>query len=338
MTFEDVSIAGLACLDAPQRISSAALCDRLGPSLARLHLNADVLEQLTGIVARRFWEPGATVGEVAALAGAKALSAAGLDRERVGVVISTSVSKDFIEPSVASAVHGRLGLSPRAMNFDVGNACLAFLDAMVIAGNMIERGQVEHALIVDGESSRFLTDQTLARLGDGGCDLRTFFANFASLTLGSGAVAMVLSRRDLAPDGHRFKGGVFLAASQHNGLCRGQAHEMLTDSAGLLTAGLVLAEQAWALAARELDWSPDALDEVCVHQVSARHTQLLGERLGLDPAKLFAIYPEFGNIGPASLPTLLAKADAAGRLAKGSRVGLLGIGSGLNCAMFEVEW
>ena len=51
-----------------------------------------------------------------------------------------------------------------------------------------------------------------------------------------------------------------------------------------------------------------------------------------------ALYPEFGNIGPAAVPITLSKAAESGRLHKGSRVALMGIGSGLNCSMAEIIW
>jgi len=45
-----------------------------------------------------------------------------------------------------------------------------------------------------------------------------------------------------------------------------------------------------------------------------------------------------GNIGPASVPIVLAKIAEMGKLKKGDRIALLGIGSGLNCSMGEVIW
>jgi acyl-CoA:acyl-CoA alkyltransferase len=45
-----------------------------------------------------------------------------------------------------------------------------------------------------------------------------------------------------------------------------------------------------------------------------------------------------GNIGPASVPIVLARAVELGKIRRGDRVALLGIGSGLNCAMAEVVW
>ena len=80
------------------------------------------------------------------------------------------------------------------------------------------------------------------------------------------------------------------------------------------------------------------LDEGVIHQVSRQHTDKFGQVLGIAPEKIHAIFPEFGNVGPASVPMALAKAAELGRLRPGMRVALMGIGSGLNCAMAEVVW
>jgi len=49
-------------------------------------------------------------------------------------------------------------------------------------------------------------------------------------------------------------------------------------------------------------------------------------------------YEYLGNTGTAALPVAVALADERGFLAPGQRVGLLGIGSGLNCMMLGVDW
>ena len=59
---------------------------------------------------------------------------------------------------------------------------------------------------------------------------------------------------------------------------------------------------------------------------------------GIDPKKVLTIFGEHGNIGPASVPIVLSKLRQLGRLKKGDRIALLGIGSGLNCSMAEVVW
>ncbi len=113
---------------------------------------------------------------------------------------------------------------------------------------------------------------------------------------------------------------------------------MITDGQKLLQAGLELAQRTFELARRELGWTAEILDQIAIHQVSRQHTDKLAERLGVDLAKIHAIFPEHGNVGPASIPLVLSQASAIGRLHKGDRIALMGIGSGLNCAMAEVVW
>jgi len=338
MRFSNVSIASAAHVDAPHRVTSAQLCDRLAPALARFEARPDVLETASGVISRHYWDKGVQPSQAATWAAEKALAEAGVDRARVGVLVSTSVSRDFIEPSTACLVHGNLGLSPECQNFDLGNACLAFMNGMALVGNMIERGQVDYGLVVNGESARDIQDLTIERLMRPEATKADFREQFATLTLGSGAAAMLLCRSDLAPGGHRFTGAVTRAATQHNQLCRGQVDKMVTDAKTLLFAGLALADQTWALAKEALGWSPEKLDEIVIHQVSGTHTRLLCDQLDLDVGKVLAIFPEFGNVGPASVPIVLSKAAEAGRIQAGQRVALMGIGSGLNCMMAEVIW
>jgi 3-oxoacyl-[acyl-carrier-protein] synthase-3 len=52
----------------------------------------------------------------------------------------------------------------------------------------------------------------------------------------------------------------------------------------------------------------------------------------------FVAYEDLGNTGTVALPLATALAHERGFLAPGHRVGLLGIGSGLNCIMLGVEW
>ncbi len=341
MHYQNVSILSLAHIDAPHRVKSSELSGQLAQTLQRLGMRLEVLEYASGIEARRYWDKDVQPSEVAALAGEKALREAGIDRSRIGIVVNTSVCRDYIEPSTACLVHDRLGLAPECINFDLGNACLAFLSGMQVVGNMIERGQIDYGLIVDGESARFVQESTIARLQRPETTAKDFLDQFATLTLGSGSVAMVLARTDLAPNGHRFTGIVNRAATQHSGLCRGQIDHMYTDAKGLLVAGLALAAQTFELANAAFGWVSEGVnrvDEYVLHQVSGTHTASLCQTLGLDTQKVLAIYPEFGNIGPASVPIVLSKAAEAGRLKPGSRVALMGIGSGLNCSMAEVIW
>lgn len=338
MLFENVVIKSVAAVDAPHVVSSEEIRERLLPTFKKLKVRGNPLIDLAGIHERRFWDDGFQPSDAATLAGSKALELADIDPARVGILINTSVSRDFMEPSTACMVHGNLRLPATCESFDVGNACLAFINGMNIAARMLENGEIDYALVVNGESSKEITDITINRLLAPDVTKKQFKNEFASLTLGSGAAAMVLSRTDVEPDGHQYKGGVARAASQFNGLCRGWNHQMHTDTRGLLVEGLKLANMTFAAARALLGWMTHELDHFVIHQVSKSHTDSFVKRFGVDPLKVYRLFPFLGNVGPASIPTVLAKLHEEGKLKRGQKVALMGIGSGLNCAMTEVNW
>lgn len=338
MLFKNVVIQSLAAVEPPIRLTSKEITERLKPTMDRLGIRPNLLEEISGIGARRVWQPDTQPSDAATMAAEKAIEEAGIERDKIGVIINTSVCRDYLEPSTACIVHGKLGLADHCLNFDVGNACLAFLNGMDIAARMIERDEVEYALIVDGESSGPITEATIERLLDPLVGEEQFRAEFASLTLGSGAAAMVMARRELVPGGHSYLGSVTRAATEFSHLCHGNMDRMMTDTRTLLTEGLKLAARTFQAACVALGWVVSELDQFVIHQVSKVHTESLVSLLGLDPAKVHAIYPEMGNIGPASVPIVLAQAVASGKVKRGDRVALLGIGSGLNCSMAEVVW
>ena len=106
------------------------------------------------------------------MAGAKALAEAGITPAQIGVMINTSVSRAYLEPSTAVAVHHQLGLPTSCLNFDLANACLGFVNGIQLAGTMIDAGQVDYALLVDAEGSRYTQETTLERLAGAGRDRR----------------------------------------------------------------------------------------------------------------------------------------------------------------------
>lgn len=331
--FARTYVWGVAHVEAPEIVTSAWIDEQLSQTYERCGIRPGLLEAVAGIVERRWWGTDVTFDEVAAIAGQRALDAAGVAASEVDLLISTSVCKHHLEPSVACAVHHRLGLAPSCTNFDVGNACLGFVNAMNIAAMAVESGQARVVLIVDGEGSRHTQEVTIERLAQPTATLSDVFEQFASLTLGSGAAAMVLGGE--RGGGHRMLGGITRAATEYHELCVGDLETMKTDTAGLLIGGLSLAKDTLEVALAQ-GWQWTTMDRYVMHQVSAVHNQKLCELLGIDQSKVPLTYPRFGNIGPAAVPyTLSVIAD---ELKAGDRVLLMGIGSGLNCSVTELAW
>ena len=336
--FQQVSIMSLAHADAPHRITSAALEDRLSPAFERLGMRRGILEQVAGIKARYFWDEGVLPSDAATIAGELAIEKAGIDRHLIGALVNTSVCRDFLEPSTACRVHHNLKLSSQAMNYDIGNACLGFINGMDLVSTLIEAGRIDYGIVVDGEGSREITEATIERLLEPGTTALDVRSQFASLTLGSGAAAMILCRRDLAPHAPQYRGGILLAETEHSGLCEGHPTFMKTDTKRLLSAGVSLADRVWRLTQEEMGWSADSLDHLILHQVSQVHTMTLGQALGLPLKKAHITFDELGNIGPAAVPITLSKAAQEQHFKTGDRIALMAIGSGLNCQMAEIVW
>jgi 3-oxoacyl-[acyl-carrier-protein] synthase-3 len=112
---------------------------------------------------------------------------------------------------------------------------------------------------------------------------------------------------------------------------------MRTDSEALLAAGVALAQRCWGRFKGVTGWDESTPHRVVTHQVGRRHSSLLFEKLGLDPAKDYQSFDRLGNVGSVSVPATLALGLAEGRIKAGDRVALLGIGSGLASMMLAVE-
>lgn len=338
MVYEHVAIASVSHIDPPIRLSSAEIMERLAPTLERLDIRDNLLEDVAGIYERRLWADDMQPSDGATQAAQKALKASGVSHDQIGLLINTSVCRDYLEPSTASIVHGNLGLPDSCQNFDVGNACLGFLNGMEIAARMIERGDIEYALIVNAESTNQITEATIERLSNESATADDFRREFASLTLGSGAAAMVLGRTELLEHGHKYLGCVTRAATEFSHLCRGNIDRMMTDTKSMLVEGLKLAGKTFQAARAAMGVVTDEIDEFVIHQISKVHTQAFVELLGIDPKKVLTVFPQHGNIGPASIIIALSKLSETDRLKKGSKVAMMGIGSGLNCSMAKIIW
>jgi len=333
----------------PEVITSADIEEKLAPVYEKLKLPQGRLELMSGIKERRFWPRGTRPSDAAVLAGRKAIAASSIPPGELDCLIFTSVSRDMMEPATASFVHNQLGLQERCLVFDISNACLGFLDGMIFLANMIELGQVKCGLLVAGETAEDLLESTIqSLLADTSLTRKTIKYSFASLTIGSGSVALVMTHETYSKGSQKFLGGAYRANTRHNNLCQGGQCDaphagqsstlMATDSEELMKQGIDTARSTWYDFLTELGWQPEEIDVFFCHQVGQAHARLLFENLKIDSAKNFETLTFLGNTGSVSAPVTLAMGIEQGVFHKGQRAALLGIGSGINCLMLGVEW
>ncbi|MGF1483724.1 MAG: 3-oxoacyl-ACP synthase III [Opitutales bacterium] len=343
MRFVHVAIESLAYALPEEIVTSAEIETRLAAAYERLKLPSGRLELMTGIRERRFWPADFAPSQASARAGEAVLAKSRFDREQMDLLMHCGVCRDRLEPATAAAAHDLLKLPPSCQFFDLSNACLGFLNAMSVAAAMVESGQIQRALLVSGENGRTLLERTIACLLDPAITRSQTKPYFANLTIGAGAVGAVLSHTSLAPDAPKLSHCISLSDTSANRLCQGGVGdggslEMQTDAEALLEAGIDLARQTWSAFSTETGWAAESLDRVICHQVGRQHRQRLYEALGLSLEKDFSTYETLGNVGSVSCPLTLAQAVDAGAIARGSRVALLGIGSGLACLMAAVQF
>jgi 3-oxoacyl-[acyl-carrier-protein] synthase III len=218
MLYTNVTIESMGYELAPNVITSTAIEKRLAPVWEALHLQRGQLEALTGIIERRQWDRDYPMHEGATAAARKALSASDVDPRDIGMLVYGGVCRDHLEPATACAVAHALDLPPETQIYDLSNACLGVINGMVQVANAIELGHIRAGLVVSCESSRQIMDLTMEKmLADP--DMEMFRKTVATLTGGSGAVAVLLAETGLAAGGHRLVGGAIRNASRHHRLC-----------------------------------------------------------------------------------------------------------------------
>jgi 3-oxoacyl-[acyl-carrier-protein] synthase III len=314
-------------------VTTSELELRLAPLYERLRLPEGRLELMTGIRTR----PSAVSIESAR----KAIEASGIDPRYFGALIHGSVCRDFLEPATACRVHHGLGLPQDAMIYDVSNACLGLLNGMVQVASMIELGQIRAGVVVGSECGRSLVENTVAALNADTTLTRDSVKNsIASLTIGSASAAIVLCDEELSQTGNRLTTAMVRCDTTQHDLCQSRGLEsfMQTDSEELMRRGVAAGSETFDRFLAAAGWEPDDIDRTFCHQVGVAHRKLLFESLKLSLEIDFATVETLGNTGSAALSVTMAIGIEQGRLRRGDRVAMLGIGSGINCLMLGVEW
>jgi 3-oxoacyl-[acyl-carrier-protein] synthase-3 len=346
MKYKNVYINSFGYELPPNVVTSEDLEQRLEPLYEVLHFQKGQLEALTGIHERRFWDNGFKMSEGAIMAGQKAIESSGVYPSDIGMMIYGGVCRDQLEPATACAVSNSLGISSDALVYDVSNACLGILNGMVQVANAIELGQIKAGLVVSCESARQIIDSTIELLL-AKKDMEVFKKTVATLTGGSGAVAVLLSNISAGNQTHQLLGGIAKNATQHHNLCTWKPDTgipapvptiMDTDSVRILQNGVTLGIETFNAFKKELSLDNDKPDKVICHQVGATHQRSILDSIGISKDQDFTTFRSLGNIGTVSLPITAAIASEREFLVPGDLVGFLGIGSGLNCLILGIEW
>jgi len=272
----------------------------------------------TGISSRYLAEPGATASELGLVAARRALEMAGVDGSEIDLIIVATSTPDFIFPSTACLIQGQLG-NKGATAFDVQAVCSGFVYALGIADKFIRSGSHKKALIIGTEVFSRILDWS----DRGTCVL-----------FGDGAGAVVLEASDtpgilataLHADGSQ-SGILNVPGQVCGGQITGDPFLRMDGPAVFKFAVRVLVEVAEevckvaGIGTSEVDW-------LIPHQANIRIIDATGRKLGVDRSKVIVTVDRHGNTSAASVPLALDEAVRDGRIQRGQKILLEGVGGG----------
>jgi 3-oxoacyl-[acyl-carrier-protein] synthase-3 len=297
------------------RLTSAELAQRLG-------IAEEWILSRTGIRERPVAEPDERLSDYAARAGAAALERAGVEAGELDLVIAATMTQDELTPNTAPIVAHLLG-AERAGAFDVGAACTAFLSAVAMGAGQIEAGRATWVLVVGADFITRITDYQDRKSAP-------LFADAAG--------AAVLGPAD---GGHGVIGPIVLGADgapPHAIVAEHSDRRLKMDGQRVYRNAVARMTEATLEAVGRAGLGLEDIDLFVYHQANARITRAVGERLGLDPARVVDCIERLGNSSAATLPLALAAAERDGRLHPGTRVLLAAFGAGFTWGGGVIEW
>jgi len=282
----------------------------------------------TGIRSRYLAEPGTTSSELGLIAAQRALDMAGIAGSELDLIIVATSTPDFIFPSTACLIQGKLG-NKGAAAFDVQAVCAGFTYALGIAEKFIRSGSHKKALVIGAEVFSRILDWN----DRGTCVL-----------FGDGAGAVVLEASE--------KPGILATAMHADGSQNGILNVPGQICGGQVTGDPFLRMDGQAVFKFAVRVLADVAEEVCKtaklqtnevdwlipHQANIRIIEATGKKLGVDRNKVIVTVDRHGNTSAASVPLALDEAVRDGRIQHGQKVLLEGVGGGFTWGAALLEF
>lgn len=303
--------------------------------------NDEWIRTRTGISQRRMsdCEPTWYMG---AMASKQAIERAGIDPKDIGLIISSTITNDFVTPSAACLIQREIG-AVNAAAFDLGAACSGFVYAVDTARRFLATDDsLKYVLVSANENLSYITN----------------FADRSSCVLfGDGAAAVILERSDklftswLGADG---TGAKFLFAKNqypHSPFTSDEPFKVDDETDPAIDHRLLVQDgkEVYKFATKALPTAAkNAADKISLdisdidlfipHQANIRIIETAAKNLGVSMDKFFTNIDMHGNTSSASIPIALNEAVEKGVLKRGMKVCLVGFGAGLTLGSVIIEY
>ena len=277
----------------------------------------------TGIRQRHKARDDQPTSDLAVEASKRALADAGRSAADVDLIIVATTTPDMTFPSVASIVQRKLGV-PTCIAFDVQAVCSGFVYALSVADGFVARGNAKCALVVGAEEMTRLMDwtdrSTCVLFGDGAGAVVVEPQEGQGTKADKGLLGFALRCDGSKTDLLYVDGGPATTGSV--GHLRMAGNQVFRHAVVNIAEAITACCEASGIEIADVDW-------FVPHQANQRIIRGVGERLGLDEAKVVSTVAEHANTSAASIPLALDAAIQDGRINRGDLVLMEAMGGGL---------
>ncbi|MFQ6037187.1 MAG: 3-oxoacyl-ACP synthase III family protein [Candidatus Aminicenantales bacterium] len=307
----------------------------------RMNTTDEWIRQRSGIVERRYADPGVGSSDMGYEAAVKAIQDARIAPEDIEFIIAATLSPDHYFPGIGVLIQARLGLGPVGA-LDVRNQCSGFIYALSVADQYIRTRTYRRILLVAAEKRSSNLDYS-----DEGRDMAVLFGD------GAGAVILEAHEED---DGrgilstHLFSDGTHVTDLWMEKPCPKDhptfSEEMLASrryfpkmsGKNVFKNASEKMPESVRAALDHNGLSVEDIDHLIPHQANDRISRMVARNLRLPVEKVIRNISRYGNTTAASIPIALDEAREEGRIRDGDLVFLTAFGSGYTWASAAIRW
>ena len=278
------------------------------------------VEERLGIKERRHLQSGESLLSLIEQASNDALGMAGLRSEDLdGIIIATS-TPDYVNPSMAAMLHGRLGAKSECASFDLQAVCAGFVYALATVASLIASGAGKNFLLIGADQFSKITN-----FDDRNC---VFFGDAAGAMIVQATQGDSFLTVELNTEGQGWESFHTPSDSREFKM---NASEVAKSATVKLPASIRSVSEYSGVAIDEINW-------FVTHQPSKPVLDSLEEALQIPPGRLLRNIEYRGNTAGATIPLLFSEMEVMKRARSGDYVCFSAIGSGWVWGSAILKW
>ena len=323
--------------------------------LARIMDTSDEwIRTRSGVVERRYVDPGQGSADLGILAAEAAMGQAGRGPADIDAIIFATMTPNFFFPGNGPIVQAKLGFSESMPTFDIRQQCSGFLYGLELADTLIQSRKYRRLVLIGADVHTPLLpwqkgwDATIGR-EDRDVTPEEYAFNTKirdrAVLFGDGAGAMVIEGSENGQRGF-VTARLFTDGSNIEALyMRGGTHRRPWVTPENVESGDLIPDmQGREVFKQAVSRMPEAVRAVCeaagvavtdidvliIHQANLRIVEGVAKQLALPPEKVPHNIERYGNTTAGTLPILYHECVADGRIKPGMLICFTALGSGLH--------